>query len=201
MARVAGISFGTDGENLDSGVLINSGSAEFEDCAFRSNGSSVFQVFGGDSSPTVRRCIVKNCGELGILVFGEAKPVIEDCEIVGNSIYGVFASDLGTVATFRRCAVRKSGGAGYRINNQARARLDGCEATENANAGVLIADGGEASVRNCTITNNAYEAVQVFDAKSGSTFENNDLRGNGRGAWDIAPGAEANITRRNNRDD
>ncbi|MFT4793943.1 MAG: hypothetical protein ACI807_003922 [Paracoccaceae bacterium] len=201
MARVAGISFRTDGKNRDSGVLIISGSAEFEDCAFSSNGSSGLQVFSGDASPTVRRCIVKDCDEVGILVSGGAKPVIEDCEIVDNSLYGVVARDPGTVATFRRCAVRKSGSAGYRIDTQARALLDGCEVTENANAGVFIADGGEASVRNCTIANNAYEAVWVCDAESSGTFENNDLRGNRLGAWDITRGAEVNITRHNNLED
>ncbi|MFT6775292.1 MAG: hypothetical protein ACJA1L_003011 [Paracoccaceae bacterium] len=201
MARVAGISFRTDGKNRDSGVQIISGSAEFEDCAFSSNGPSGLGVFGGDSSPTVRRCIVQDCDEAGILVSGGAKPVIEDCEIVGNSIFGVFAWDLGTVATFRRCAVRKSGGAGYRIDNQARALLDGCEATENAGAGVLIGDGGDASVRNCTITNNGSEAVLVHGAESSGTFENNDLRGNGLGSWDIASGAQVNITRHNNLED
>ena len=144
MARVAGISFRTDGENRACGVLIISGSVEFEDCAFSSNVSSGLQVFGGDSSPTVRRCIVQDCGEVGILVSGGAKLVIEYCEIVGNSLDGVFARDLGAAATFRRCAVRKSRTSGYRIDNQARALLAGCEVTENAHAGVVILDGGEA---------------------------------------------------------
>jgi flagellar basal body rod protein FlgF len=41
--------------------------------------------------------------------------------------------------------------------------------------------------KNCTIKQNGYEAVWVYDGGAG-TIENGDLRDNAKGAWDIESG-------------
>jgi hypothetical protein len=56
-------------------------------------------------------------------------------------------------------------------------------------------------VRDCVISKNGRAAVWINDADCSAVFENNDLRGNAKRSWHIAPGAEANITRRDNLED
>ena len=42
-----------------------------------------------------------------------------------------------------------------------------------------------------------HDVIRVQGA-SGGTFEDNDLRDNGRGAWDVAPDCAPNVTRTGN---
>jgi len=54
-------------------------------------------------------------------------------------------------------------------------------------------------LRRNTITKNGYEAIWLSDGARG-TFEDNDLRDNARGAWDIAPDCIDNVVRKNNQE-
>ncbi len=63
-------------------------------------------------------------------------------------------------------------------------------------AGVVVPGGGAPQVTGCTIKGNTYGAVWIGDAASGGVFCGYDLRGNQRGAWEIAEGAE--VTRVDN---
>ena len=60
----------------------------------------------------------------------------------------------------------------------------------NGDAGVSVQETGAPRVTGCTIMGNGYEAVRIHDTTSGGVFRGNDLRGNRRGAWDIAKGAK-----------
>ena len=76
------------------------------------------------------------------------------------------------------------------MHETGRGRIEGGKITGNGGAGIEVEEGSTVIVTGCAITGNDFEAVWVRDADSTGTFRNNDLRGNRRGAWDIAEGAK-----------
>ncbi len=54
-------------------------------------------------------------------------------------------------------------------------------------------------MRGNRINKNGYEAVWVYEGGVG-TLEDNDLRENARGAWDIAADSEPNVHRARNQE-
>ena len=67
----------------------------------------------------------------------------------------------------------------------------------HAHAGVLVRTGGDPVVRGCRINRNGAEAVRVREQGAG-TFEDCDVTGNGKGAWDLSPGCR--VQRRGNKE-
>ena len=70
-------------------------------------------------------------------------------------------------------------------------------AVGNARAGVEVKAGGNPTLRRNRINNNGYEAIWVYE-HGGGTIEDNDLRNNERGAWDISEDSEPNLKRARN---
>ncbi len=66
-------------------------------------------------------------------------------------------------------------------------------------AGVEIIEGSSLTLRRNPISQNAYEAIRVHNG-GGGIFEDNDLRGNTKGAWKIAEDCETKITRKDNQE-
>jgi parallel beta-helix repeat protein len=56
------------------------------------------------------------------------------------------------------------------------------------------------TVRGNRISKNRYRGIWIFDGGSG-TFEDNDLRDNSGGAWEIAEDCLPNVTRSGNMED
>jgi F-box protein 11 len=67
----------------------------------------------------------------------------------------------------------------------------------NTYAGVRIKEEGNPTLRHNRINKNGYEAVWVSHGGSG-IIEDNDLRDNARGPWDIAADCEPNVKRARN---
>ena len=67
----------------------------------------------------------------------------------------------------------------------------------NQNAGVRVGVNGAPVMRRNRINKNLYEAIWISDAGSG-VYEDNDLRDNGRGAWDVEAPPSAELKRARN---
>jgi hypothetical protein len=65
---------------------------------------------------------------------------------------------------------------------------------------VEIKSGGRLTVRRNRIVKNGYTAVHIHDGGSG-VFEENDLQGNAKGAWDISPDCLDKVTLAQNREE
>ena len=77
--------------------------------------------------------------------------------------------------------------------------LEDNEIFGNTKAGVSITNGGNPSLRRNHITKNKYEAIWVYEGGQG-VFEQNDLRGNLGGAWDISSECLDKVTRTQNQE-
>ena len=244
MARISGMRFRREAGDEGCGIWIDGGAVEIDDCVVESLSFACVAISGSGSSPSLRRCVLRQGAQHGLVVHGGAQPLVEDCEMLGNAGAGVSVLDAATRATLRRCVARDGKEVGYlfldrasgvmdrceavgngymgvairtgadpvlrdcilRGNAQAGAdfyrdghgRLDGCVIEANGGAGVEVREGSAPKVMGCTIKGNDYEAVWIMDAASGGVFHGNDLRGNERGAWNIAKGAA--LTRFDNRD-
>lgn len=236
LARVAGLRFRRETGGANACIRITAGGAEIEDCVVESLSLSCVAIIGNGSTPTLRRCLLRDGAQSGLIVYESAQPLVEDCRFSGNALAGVEVKGEATRATLRRCVSEHGKGGGFFFHNGAGGVMEGSEAVGNAHSGVQIKTGatpllrdctlrdnrqaglfvfekgrgrveggriagnggagvsvrtGAASeVAGCTITGNGYEAVWIQDADSTGTFRDNDLRGNTRGAWDIAEGAK-----------
>ena len=65
--------------------------------------------------------------------------------------------------------------------------------------GVEIKEGGNPTLRRNRIAENGYQAVWIYNGGQG-TFEDNDLRGNTRGAWLVAEDCKDKVIRRRNQE-
>jgi F-box protein 11 len=64
---------------------------------------------------------------------------------------------------------------------------------------VRIKTGGNLTLRRNRINKNGYEAVWVNEG-GGGTIEDNDLRDNSRGAWDVSADSEPKLKRARNQE-
>lgn len=236
LAKVSGMRFRREAGGTDVSLWITGGAAEVEDCIFESLSLACVEIKGSGTSPTLRRCVMRNGAQTGMMVHGGAQVVAEECQFTGNAFAGVEVVGEATRATLHRCTATQgredgfyfhsgaggvlercesvgNGGAGVHVATRAKpvlrdcdlrdnvdsgllvisdafARVDGGLISGNENAGVNVGAGSAAEVAGCMITGNGFEAVWIRDAESSGTFRDNDLRGNRRGAWDIAEGAK-----------
>jgi len=65
--------------------------------------------------------------------------------------------------------------------------------------GVSVKTSAKVFVRGNRITRNEREAIWVRE-RGRAVVEDNDLRHNAHGAWDIAPGSQGYVTRARNRE-
>lgn len=236
LSRVAGLRFRRESGGWDYGIWITAGGAEIEDCVVESQSYACVAIRGDGTTPSLRRCLLRDGAKGGLFVYDGALPVVEECRFVGNAFGGVEVKGQATKASLRRCVAESGKQGGYFFHDGAVGVMDGCEAignalsgvaiktgaapllrdctlrdnrksglyvredgrgrveggriTGNGAAGVRVLESGAAEVTGCTITGNGYQAVWIDDAASTGTFRDNDLRGNVRGAWDIAEGAK-----------
>ena len=166
-----------------------------EDCEILGNASSGLAVGGLGTQVTLRRCLVRDSGDDGFFFYNGASGLMERCEAVSNTSTGVVIMTAAQLS-LRDCNLRDNRRSGVFVHEAGRGRLQGCEITGNDGVGVFISGTGASEVTDCTISRNAFEAVWIKDTAGGGVFRGNDLRGNGRGAWDIAEGAV--VTRADN---
>jgi F-box protein 11 len=176
-----------DGEA--GGLLVQDGAHPVvEDCRFIGHAFVGVAVKGQATRATLRRCLAADGKQGGFVFYDGAGGVMEGCEASGNARSGV-AIITGAAPLLRDCTLRDNRQPGLLVHENGRGRVEGGRIAGNGGAGVFVRTGGAIEITGCTITGNGYEAVWIADADCTGTFRDNDLRGNTRGAWDIAEGA------------
>lgn len=183
-----------------SGLFVHSGaSPSLEDCEFVHNGLSGAQIKGEGTRAIFTRCVARDNAEGGFAFGDKAVGRLDGCRATGHGFSG--SEVAGSAAPQARdCHFNDNKWAGLLIARGGRGRFDACTIAGNEHAGVVVSDASRVDLRASTVTGNGYQAIWIADAESGGTFENNDLTGNQRGAWDIAKGAEAKVVRTNNKE-
>lgn len=200
LARLSGLGLHRrTGAGENTALWLPAGRAEFDDCEFSSQSLAAIEVAGPDSAPTFRRCTFRDSAQSGALIHTQARGLFEECRFAGNRLCGVEIIS-GADPTLRRCVLADNALAGIFVYEGGRGVIEECEISGNERAGIATREDGAPTVQRCQITRNGYAAVRVSDATGGGRFIDNDLRGNTRGAWDIAKGAEKNLVREGNKE-
>ena len=121
------------------------------------------QIEGGQ--PVVRDCDISSRVGSGILIQGNAAPVVRANRIHGNKHAGVSVVDQG------------------------RGTFEGNDISVNAFNGVAVASGADPVVRTNRVHDNKQSGVYVFDQGRG-TFEDNDIFANALNGVAVASGAD-----------
>ncbi|MBX2855295.1 MAG: TIR domain-containing protein [Rhodobacteraceae bacterium] len=200
MVRAIGLKLerGGGGASAGCGVRSAAGRLELIGCDLTSQSAFVVQA-EGRASLRLTACRVVKGAVGGVCVRDEAKVVLEDCDIIGGAMAGV-AVVKGANPSLRRCRLRDGGNSGLLVQSGGRGLLEECEISGNRYHGVTVQEGGRPVLRRSAIVNNGRSGVRIKDADSGAVVEECDLRGNGRGAWEIAEGAEQKLIRRDTQD-
>jgi parallel beta-helix repeat protein len=127
-------------------------------------------------------------------------PTIENVDLSSQSLAAI-AIHNGTDPVVRHSLIHGSPESGVYVYDNGRGTIENNEIYDNAGAGISVASGANPVVLGNRISGNAYEGVWVLSDAAGGRFENNDLRGNGRGAWDIEAGSGLVVRAGNITDD
>ena len=132
----------------------------------------------------------------GVDISGGA-PTLDNVDIASQSLANIAIRD-GADPTITDSRVHDSPESGIHVFDNGRGRIENTDIYDNAKAGITVESGGNPTLIGNRITGSGYEGVWVVAGAGGGSFEDNDLRGNSRGAWDIEDGAGA-IHRADNR--
>jgi hypothetical protein len=167
MARISGLRFRREAGGKGVGIWISDGAAEIDDCVVESLSRTCVVINGPGSSPSLRRCVLRQGAQGGLFVFGGAQPVVEDCEMLGNALSGVTVMDVATRPTLRRCIARDGKQVGYTFADGAGGVMERCEAVGNGLYGVAIGTGADPSLRDCILRDNAQSGVLINESGRG----------------------------------
>ena len=133
----------------------------------------------------------------GVYVLDNGQGTLEDNEIFANALSGVRSKP----AAIPPCAATAStmDKAASIVQDSGQGTLEDNEIFANALSGITIKTGGNPTLRRNRITENKHEAIWVYELGQG-VFVENDLRGNAKGAWDIAPECLDKVTRERNQE-
>lgn len=169
-------------------AVVRAASVAAYECISLGNGYSGFGLKGTGTKGTFQRCAARNNAQSGFFFLEGSKGHLHECMIEGNKYAGIMTASGGD-PTATDCKIRGNALSGLVVFDASRATVESSEIFGNLQAGVGVQNGGSASARGCTVTGNGYESIWIKDATSTGTFRGNDLRGNARGAWNIAKGA------------
>lgn len=193
LARVAGLRFRREAGENGVGIWITAGGAEIEDCVVESLSLSCVEIRGSGTTPALRRCLLRDGAEGGLLVHDGAQPVVEACRFVGHALVGVAVTGQATRATLRRCVAENGKEGGFHFYDGAGGVMEGCEAIGNAFAGVQIKTGAAPLLRDCTLRDNRQSGLFVYEDGRGRV-EGGRIAGNGRAGVLVQEGGAPEVT-------
>jgi serine/threonine-protein kinase len=179
-------------DNRAAGVLIeeNHGSL-LEECDIHGNVEAGVKITQG-STPTLRTCHFRD-GSIGLLCDRNGIGFIEECTFTNHRTAEV--QIIGGNPTLKKCVIKK--GKGVKIGEHGNATLRDCTITEHAGHGVTIEGDGKLTVRGGEITKNGKNGMSFEDESEGDV-EGCDLRNNSDGAFSI--GLTTKVTKKNNKE-
>ena len=102
-------------------------------------------------------------------------------------------SARGANPTLRGNRIQDGKQGGVLVYDNGQGTLEDNDILGNALSGVEIREGANPTLRGNRINKNGYEAIWIHKGWRGGVFEDNDLRDNAKGAWDISAASKANV--------
>lgn len=171
----------------------------FENCEFLGNGLHGAEVTTS-ANPVFRNCKFHGNTQAGASSAENGRGIFADCAFSENGFHGA-SVNAGADPVFQRCHFNNNTQAGARVSENGRGRLENCNLLGNGYYGIAVKEEGIPHVTVCVIADNKYAGIRTEDATGGGVFERNVFRSNGGGAWNLAEGSEANVTRIDNREE
>lgn len=159
------------------------GTGTLENCQILDNTYANVLIHDG-GTPFLKACTIHG-GESGVEVGDRGKGTLEECRIQ-RGVQGILISQKGNPKVYR-CTIDYNR-FGFRITASGKGSMEECDISENEFAGISIKEGGNPSVKKCRIHDNGDVGIWVHKSGLG-TFEDNDLRGNRKGAFHIEEGS------------
>jgi len=162
-AVIRGLTFNGELDDISENepiVLISQGEPRIEDCDISGNGTAVVIRRTG-TSPTVRRCIIHDCGE-AIYVSDNGSGLIENCDIYEMDGDGISIT-TGANPSIKKCKIHKGERSGIHVYENGIGTIEDCEIYENKSSGVQIRTGGNPSIKKCKIHNGENDGIYVYE--------------------------------------
>ena len=192
-ARVRGLTLRRGpGDSTYSTIEIERGSGlVVEECDISSDSRSCIAIHGSGSFAVIRRCDIHDGEESGVYVHDNARGMIEDCDIWGNTLAGV-VTESGGNPTVRGCRIHDGQAGGVFALDNGRGTFTDCDIFANALAGVEVKTGSDPTMRNCRIYSS--KTGGVFAQENGrGTFTDCDIYGNALAGAEIKTGADPTV--------
>ena len=193
LARIAGLLFRREAGGKACGIRITGGGAEIEDCVVESLSLACIGIKGSGTTPSLRRCLLRDGEQAGLFVWEGAQPAIEDCQFIGNAFAGVEVKGQVTRPTLRRCVAANGKQGGFYFRDGAAGVMEGCESIGNAHTGVEIRTGATPLLRDCTLRDNMQSGLFVNENGRGRV-EGGQITGNGTVGVEVGNGSTVIVT-------
>ncbi len=164
------------------------GTGDRSEVVVESTGADVAWFQGGDGSLANMTLRQMGGGSWYGVDISAGSPTLRNLDIASQSLANVAIRE-GADPTVRDSRIHDSPESGVYVYDNGRGTIFNNDIVDNIKAGITVATGASPSVVDNRISGNGYEGVWVIADAGGGHFENNDLRGNGRGAWDVEAGA------------
>jgi len=195
MGRITNLTLRQTGGGDWFGIDITQGRLDLDECDISSQGFACVAIRAG-TDPRLIRNRIHNGAKAGTVIFGNGRGTLENNEFSNSGGFNiVLGGESNPILRHNRICGGNRGGVFF---------LDSCFGTledneifGNMDVGVLITDGGKPTLRRNHICNNGGHGIAVKRG-GGGIFENNDLRENAMGPWDIDKLTLPNIRREGN---
>ncbi len=147
----------------------------------------------GNDAPTLAHCTLKNCQREGVVVTGNARPLVQNCVFVANGSCGL-AMDRNAKGELRENRFQNTG-YGVSLKAAAAPLLVGNSFTENR-SGLVLAGEGRPVLRNNRFENNREAGLVATQTALPDLGQGQDPGGNffrGNGALDLHNATTLNV--------
>jgi F-box protein 11 len=156
-------------------VKITEGKLTLEDCDITCDSLACVAIHGSGTDPVLRRCQIYGGAQSGVLIQGNGRGLLEDCDIYGNAEHNVKVTD-GAQPVLRGCKIHDGNQAGVAFQSFSRGRIENCSIYDNAHSNVIIQDESAAVLRHCTLQGGKQSGVYLL-RKSQGTLDDCDVSG------------------------
>jgi hypothetical protein len=153
---------GKDHTTIRGGLKVdNQQNVKFEELALTNPAGYGLELLGSETNVDVLKCVVKECGVSGMLVYDGATVTATQCEFMENGGYGVFCQNANTNARLNDCTMHHNGGVGLNAWSHAVVDLHGTKTDIHSNKGdgILADDRGKVNIHLPSQHNTSHDNV------------------------------------------
>lgn len=167
-------------------LMMDNTSGIIEGCRIHDNDEKFGICINDNAKPYINECELVNNEMVGICILGSARPMISNCKVIykkaelEKSSYGIACFE-NSYSTITSCEIFGQQNFGIWVMGQASGSIDKCVIHDNER-GIHISDAGCINIENCAIYGNGY-GILISD-NSTSTVTNCDIHNNTQsGIW------------------